>query len=133
MKRATARTRWRSWSGWDTTEAEDIGWDAPLKEDPLKLHQFLYLIPPYTQDAKEQWRAFRVAMGEARRSMDEAQEALDAAQQAEARRIRLEMMSGKKRASPVAIRHTLKFITYGRHEELLAENEAPGSGRQVRL
>lgn len=101
--------------------AADIGWDVPPKEDPLKLHQFLYLIPPYTQDAKEQWRAFREAMGEARRSMDETQEALDPAQQEEARRIRLEMMAGKKRASPVAIRHTLKFITYGRHEELLAE------------
>lgn len=112
--------------GYELT-GNDISWDEPFAEDPLKLHKALPYIPPYYTKAKEskiadeRWNAFREAMKAMKEEVDSERDGVMRANESALRRFQGELVSGKKRFSPMSVKFTLKHITRGKtNEELMA-------------
>jgi len=110
--------------GYEITE-KDIPWNGPFKDDPMKLHKALVLVPPYYTKAKEvpvakaRWEAYWNAVGAMKEQVARQQPGLQAANERALQKFKMEMMSGRKRFSPLAMKFTLKYITFGRQNEEL--------------
>ena len=111
-----------------TIGEKDIPWNAPFKEDPLKLHKAVRLIPPYYTKAKDsliaqaQWDAFHATIDEMKRQVEAEERRMEPVVEQSLFRFQRDLMAGRKRFSPLAMKFTLKYITYGkRNEELMAQ------------
>lgn len=124
-------------------DEKDIPWDEPFKEDPMKLHKALDLIPPYYFEARDvpvakaRWEGFHNMVHRAMEQHEAATERLTAASIKATEKFTRDVMAGRKRHSPVALKFTLKYVTFGRRPVALMDQlfrwnrEEEAVGRQI--
>ena len=115
--------------GYDPAE-KDIHWDEPFKEDSLKLHKVFPLIPPYYFKAKDaliaeaQWDAYHKAISSMKEEVEAQMPALEAANERAWQKFAADGMAGRKRASPLALKFTQKYMIRGkRYDDLMAQHD----------